>query len=69
MFSQDQRSYSGGSDGYHPDVYVTHTEEYGDPEEETSVLIDEDGNEKTVKVHILVYLLLSFLNVHSVVFA
>lgn len=54
MFSQDQRSYSGGSDGYHPDVYVTHTEEYGDPEEETSVLIDEDGNEKTVKVHNLV---------------
>jgi len=49
QLDMDQRSYSGGSDGYHPDVYVTHTEEYGDPEEETSVLIDEDGNEKTVK--------------------
>ncbi len=47
--SQDQQSYSG-SENYKSDVYITHTEEYGEPEEETSVLIDDQGNQKTIKV-------------------
>lgn len=47
-YSGDQQSYSG-SETYKSDVYITHTEEYGEPEEETSVLIDDQGNQKTIK--------------------
>lgn len=48
-YSGDQHSYSGSDSYHHPDVYITRSEEYGAPEEETSILIDDQGNQKTVK--------------------
>jgi len=46
-YTANQPSYED-SEGYNPDVYITHSEQYGEPEEETTILVDDDGNQKTI---------------------